>query len=292
MKITYVSFTMLVSVWFVVCVAVPQAYAYIDIKDGQTHNINYQYNDFVRVDYGSPGLQTTVNWLDGASISGGYTLKAYQDSRINIRGGTTGSALDAEDRSQITISGGTVWLGAFGNSQVDILGGTTDNAQMGNYAQVNLYAGSVGDFGLTGNAWLQMSGGTVTGGIQASNTSRVDITAGIINGNVSGNFSSQIYIHGADIGGNLRGERNAILWIYGSNFAIDGITLGFGEITSTLGGGYYNEPYRRLTGTLANGDSINSDFRLGQTSKIVLIPEPATLLLFGLGGLMLRKRRT
>jgi len=40
-----------------------------------------------------------------------------------------------------------------------------------------------------------------------------------------------------------------------------------------------------MTGTLASGDIINNQFRIGNTAKIVLIPEPATFLLLGLGGL-------
>lgn len=290
MKITYVSFAMLVSVWFVICVTVPQAYAYIDISDGQTHDINYQCNDFVRVDYGSPGLQTTVNWLDGASISGGYTLEAYQDSRINIRGGTTGSLLYAADRSQITISGGTVWLGAFGNSHVDISDGLITNADMGDYAQISLHSGSVAHFGVNSNSWLQMSGGTVTGSIVANNTSRVDITGGVINGGLSA-MRGQIFIHGGDINGGLTGLYNGVLWIYGSNFAVDGQSVSYGELTSLLGKLYVNEPIRHLTGTLATGDSFDNPFQLGQTSKIMLVPEPTTLLMLGLGGLVLKRRR-
>ncbi len=43
----------------------------------------------------------------------------------------------------------------------------------------------------------------------------------------------------------------------GSNFTIDGNPVGFGEITSILGGNCYNEPYRRIIGTLANDDAAN-----------------------------------
>ena len=283
----------IVVICFVAFVVVSQTYAYVDIKDGQTHDIDYQFNnnEHIRVDYGSPGLQTTINWLDGASISGGYSLWAYEDSRINIKGGTTGSLMSARGRSQVTISGGTVWLGAFDNSRVDIFGGTTNQADIGSYAQANLYAGSVGSFSTSQSGWVRMSGGTVTGSIQAYNTSRVDITSGIISGNIQGYLTSQIDIRGADISGNLTGSQSSIFSIHGSNFMIDGQSVGYGELTSLLGGVYVNEPIRHLTGTLAMGGFIDSDFQLGTTSKIVLIPEPATLLLFGLGGLMLKRRR-
>jgi hypothetical protein len=82
----------------------------------------------------------------------------------------------------------------------------------------------------------------------------------------------------------LEAENNSYVTIEGSNFAIDGIPVDSGEITSTGG------EFRRLTGTLANGDIINNQFRVNDSSKLFLVPEPATLLLLGLGAVMLRKR--
>ena len=47
-----------------------------------------------------------------------------------------------------------------------------------------------------------------------------------------------------------------------------------------------------MTGTLLSDDPINTQFRISENAKIVLVPEPATLLLLGLGGLaLLRDRR-
>jgi len=86
-------------------------------------------------------------------------------------------------------------------------------------------------------------------------------------------------------------DMEATLKIYGSNFAIDGIPVDFGEITSILGHTYSSDPFRRLTGTLINGDIINTQFRIGENAKIVLTPEPSSILLFGLGSLFLRRKR-
>jgi hypothetical protein len=41
---------------------------------------------------------------------------------------------------------------------------------------------------------------------------------------------------------------------------------------------------------LTNGDPINNDFYIATNASIVLVPEPATLLLLGLGAVMLRKK--
>ncbi len=83
--------------------------------------------------------------------------------------------------------------------------------------------------------------------------------------------------------------QSATLTIYGSDFVVDGQPFGYGELTSILGGNWTDEPSRRLIGTLDSGDLIDNGFRIDHNAKIVLIPEPATLLLLGLGAVMVRR---
>jgi len=78
--------------------------------------------------------------------------------------------------------------------------------------------------------------------------------------------------------------------IFGTDFAIDGQPVVFGELTSIYGGSTLDEPWRNLTGTLLSGEFLDTDFRIGNDAKIILIPEPATILLLGLGGLFLKRR--
>jgi len=207
----------------VLCLASPQVMGLTQFLDGSTHNINYKINDDVWVDYQAPGMQTTINWLNGASTCAAVChLAGFEDSRINIFGGSIGYALSAYDRSQVTMSGGSIsslvggLVGAFDSSQVTISGGTL--------------------------AFLL-----------------------------------------ADDSGQVT--------IQGSDFAVDGKYFGYGKLTSTLGGPCSDEPYgRHLTGILPTGDMLDSDFKIGHDARIVLVPEPATLLLLGLGGLMLLRR--
>jgi len=82
----------------------------------------------------------------------------------------------------------------------------------------------------------------------------------------------------------------SMIQIFGSDFAVDGLAVGYGEITNILGGDPWDEPYRRLTGTLLSGELIDTGFYIGHDARIILIPEPATITLLGIGGLVLRKR--
>ena len=68
---------------------------------------------------------------------------------------------------------------------------------------------------------------------------------------------------------------SGVISIHGSDFAVDGVPFGYGELTSILGGSPWDEPNRNLTGTLASGEPINNGFYIGYDAKIVLVPAPA-----------------
>ena len=80
----------------VLLLAAGQGFGIVYFNDGGMHNINHITNDNVDVDYQTPDMQTTVNLLAGGAIApiGGvsstaaYTLSAYNESRINISGGS------------------------------------------------------------------------------------------------------------------------------------------------------------------------------------------------------------
>lgn len=245
-------------VMVVVCLSVPSPMmATIYFNDGETHNINYTIDDWVLVDYETPNMQTTVNLFNRGVISKGtisnpYSLYGFNDSRINISGGSVGNDLSADDNCQVTISDGSVGknLLVWKNSQVTISGGAIG---LGMVAQ--------------DNSQITMSDGTITG-------------EAIVYKNSNMNWS------GGTIGKTLTLYIASTLTIYGSNFAIDGNLLGSDEIKSIFGGNWNNEPYRTLTGTLANGDIINNQFRIGNESSInlIAIPEPTSILAIS-GGL-------
>ncbi len=192
-----------VTIWVMVCICcfgLPRAVGEIVFDDGGIHDITYLVNEDILVDFGSPGVRTTVNVLDGANLLG---VSSYEDSIINMSGGI-GFMYIANENSVINISGGlTYFVESYDNSRVNISGG-----------------------------------------------------------------SEILLLWTAD---------NSTVTIFGTHF-----NYGLGPIPNDSG---------RLTGMLQNGDPLDVDFVRFDNASIVLVPEPATLLLLGLGGLMLGRKR-
>ena len=95
--------------------------------------------------------------------------------------------------------------------------------------------------------------------------------------------------------------QNGTIYLQGSDFEISGQSLSYGDKLSNFGTLVYNsnsDYYTgTITGTLSDGSDLNSTFyihnleNLAGTGDIIIIPEPITLTLLGLGGLLIRKRR-
>ncbi|MHC4654055.1 MAG: PEP-CTERM sorting domain-containing protein [Planctomycetota bacterium] len=228
----------------------------VDFNDGGIYNIDYLITENVRVDYEASGMQTTVNLLDGGILSSRNFLAAYENSYVNILGGILGGGLYAYGSSRVDVSAGTIWddFWAYDSSQIAISGGQL-----------------IYDLKVYNSSYVVFSGGQILGEMDVSDNCRVDILGGYI--------SSELDFW--DL---------AIVTIHGSNFAVDGQAFGYGELTSIFGASPGNEPDRRLTGTLVSGEPIDNHFYIGHDAKIILIPEPATIVLLALGIFGLRKR--
>jgi len=139
------------------------------------------------------------------------------------------------------------------------------------YSQVNMSGGSIGfELFTWDNSQALISGGSIAYDLNTSGESYVEISGGLI-------------------GDELNVKDNSLITIFGSNFHVDGFPVGYGYITT----GTINELGMltgNLTGVLNSGELIDNIFYIDPDSSIFLVPEPGTLILLGLGCLILRKK--
>jgi len=138
---------------------------------------------------------------------------------------------------------------------------------------------------------VNMSGGSIGSDLFTWDNSQAYISAGLIASDLYTTDYSQVEITGGSIGDEIDVRNYSLVTISGSNFEIDGIPVGYGEITT----GSIDE-FGRLTGTLTGvlqgGDLLDNVFYIETDASIFLIPEPGTLMLVGLGSLyLIRKNR-
>ena len=210
---------------------------------------------------------------------GVHTIDSFIGDGVEVYDSTTGDFTTVN-----VVSGGLIkapltgygYLAGYDNSRIKLDGGRVENNLVGwDNAQIEVSGGEVGDHVIAyDDSYLDLSGGSALGAL-------------VLIGDSTATLS------GTTIGTALQLENNSHLTIWGSNFAIDGVSVGYGDIINT---GEYVEPFYgvtysmgTLTGILDNGNIINNTYRIYQNSYMTLIPEPATLSLLLFGGVMLRR---
>ena len=242
--------------------ALPLAEATIEYNDGGTHDIDWTINQMVYVDYQSPGTKTTVNIIDKGEILD--IMQACQNSRVNVIAGFV-EDLRASENSQINISGGELGYGlrCYNNSQANISGGVFgENISASGNSEITILGGQTYNLGALDNAHIDIYDIEVADYIEVYEGGNIDIFGGTFN--------------------RLRATTAGAVTIYGSGFNYD-----LGEILHT---GDRTEGH--LSGTLANGDTIDSDFGITGDASIFLVPEPSTLILLGLGAMMVKRKHS
>ncbi len=78
----------------------------VDFRDNQIHVVDYEINDFVRLDYNSPETLTQLDIVEGGNIVDG--LSGCNNSIINLYAGQIGGNLDANDSTKLSVYGGIV----------------------------------------------------------------------------------------------------------------------------------------------------------------------------------------
>lgn len=270
------------------------------------------HDDRVKVDYDMefpPDPGTHINITDGGQIG---EFGAFNNSSVNMSGGSIRGFSRVQDNANFTMSGGGLFnLGASGNSTVTMTGGRVDYMFTANgnstVTMSNVTVGFVLSVG--GDATLTMEGGEVKFDFEAGGNANVTISGGAIGtapdgGHLMASDNAVITISGGSPSG-FGARDNATIFLDGSGFEVTagGITtsLSYGDKLSDFvqfpNNG--NSDYYRgiITGTLADGSALNESFAIANTGEyagtadIIIIPEPCSLVLLTLGGLVIRRRK-
>jgi hypothetical protein len=194
-------------------------------------------------------------------------LSVYDTSTGNISGGSVGRLL-AYDTSTVNISSGSILY--YGSHSV------YDNST------VNISGGSVSTLHAYDTSTVNISGGEAFGGTSAWGSNTINISGGEVSslrvyGNTTGNISGGVT-------GELMSHGFSTIALIGYDFGLSGDLSWAPDGETILGTGL-------LTGKWFDDTSFMIPITShDNTATIMAIPEPATLLLFGLGGLALRRK--
>jgi len=251
-------------------------------------------------------IQGTLYDRSRASVVPGGTvtdyLRTYNSSKVDVSGGYVGYIL-AYETSAVHLSGGCVpTLNAFAASAVDIaVGGDVDRLDAFGTSTVHLTGGIVDTLLARDTSAVHLSSQCVrVGALTTLNSSTVHFTGGIVNtlsvqntsavdisgmSRVSwlGTFdTSMVHLSGGTVD-RLDAFENSAVTFYGKDFFLGtGLSLD-GE--RVLGTGILSG--RWLGGTTWAVNITGND----SGATILLMPEPTTLALLALGGLLALRRR-
>ncbi|MHC5060633.1 MAG: PEP-CTERM sorting domain-containing protein [Planctomycetota bacterium] len=219
-------------------------------------------------------VATVVLWANAGLYAQIYWENASDSDLVDslaINNGDYYSYVDADETSVIDIFGGTVdELVTFAISSADISGGLIENLDALHFSTINVSGGEVSDLSAYDQSSVNVTGGAVDW-LYVSFNSETTVTGGQVD-KVWADSSSTVSIFGYDL------EYEPFYQYDGTRQEWEGLLTGYWENEvsfdiSTWDQGTYEQMVLYDLGPLPSA------------------PEPATLLLLGLGALSLRKKK-
>jgi hypothetical protein len=240
-------------------------------------------NDSVLVGNAPVSPPITVFANAGTSVTGG--LRVFNDSTLQMSGGSVASLTSLFNTSTFNFSGGTLGLvQPQDSSTFNISGGlVTSTTAAFHTSTINITGGTLQAVAAQNSSTLNISGGLVTNAL-GFHTSTINITGGTFSAAILAQGNSTVNIHGGNIFSGLIGTENGVFNIYGTNLQATFLDTVGGRNNYVLSGFLED-------GTPLAGRTISLD--IGSNATLQLVPAPGAAMLLGLSaaGMLTRRRR-
>lgn len=238
----------------------PDLLATIIYDFGGEYNIDFVLNDKVYVWNNAADEPTILNLLPGSTL---LELHVWDTSQINILGGMIGGLFRAHDDSRVTMSGG-VANGVFEvYNFAEITGGTIRDFQTESTSHSTVSNASIESVRINNESTVEIDNTSIDRSATVHHDAKLTIRSGSVGGDLTLDSNSQVVIFGGVFDGIFNLRDNGVMTIHGNNFNYD-----CNDITHSTG---------VLTGTLTNGDPLNTRFYIYENASIALVCEPIPL---------------